>query len=122
MERIEQKKVRRERRQKRIRKAVFGTPDRPRLTVSRTLKHIYAQVVDDTAGRTLVEASSLNKEFRSALKTGGDKAAAEKVGALLAQRAGAEGIQKVVFDRNGYRFHGRVKALAEAARKAGLKF
>jgi len=122
MERIKQKQVRRQRRQKRIRKKIFGTPERPRLTVSRSLKHIYVQLVDDTAGRTLVEASSLSKELRGALKKGSDRAAAEQVGVLLAQRAGGCGIEQVVFDRNGYKFHGRVKALAEAARKSGLKF
>lgn len=122
MERIKQKLVRRQRRQKRIRKTIFGTPERPRLTVSRSLKHIYVQLVDDTAGRTLVEASSLSKELRGGLKKGSDRAAAEQVGTLLAQRAGGCGIEQVVFDRNGYKFHGRVKALAEAARKSGLKF
>jgi len=110
MDRIEQKKVRRQRRKKHIRKRIAGTGDRPRLTVFRSLK------------QTLVEASSLSKELRDARKLGGNVTGAERVGTLLAQRAVAQGIRRVVFDRNGYKYHGRVKALAEAARKGGLVF
>lgn len=95
---------------------------RPRLSVFRSSKHIYAQVIDDTAGRTLVAASSLDSDLKSRIKTGADKSAAEQVGKLVAERAKAAGLEEVVFDRGGYIYHGRVKALAEAAREAGLKF
>lgn len=122
MNESERKKVRRLRRKRRVRKRVTGTPDRPRLTVFRSLKHIYAQIVDDTAGRTLVAASSRDKAVRQGLPRGGNRAAAAAVGAALAQKAAAAGVRKVVFDRNGYPFHGRVKELAEAARKGGLDF
>jgi len=120
MDRIEQKKKRRLRRKMRVRKTIFGTADCPRLTVSRSLQNIYAQLIDDGAGRTLAEASSVSKELAGSLKSGGNKQAAAEVGKLLGQRAGAKGISRAVFDRNGYKFHGRVKALAEAAREAGL--
>jgi large subunit ribosomal protein L18 len=95
---------------------------RLRLSVFRSSKHIYAQVIDDTAGRTLAAASSLEKDLRTSLKSGTDKAAAAAVGKLLAERAKAAGIKAVVFDRGGYLFHGRVKALADAAREGGLQF
>ncbi|HXF53329.1 MAG TPA: 50S ribosomal protein L18, partial [Hyphomicrobiaceae bacterium] len=95
---------------------------RPRLSVFRSQKHIYAQIIDDSAGRTLAAASSLEKELRSSLKTGADKAAASAVGKLIAERAAKAGVAEIVFDRGGYRYHGRVKALAEAARQGGLKF
>jgi large subunit ribosomal protein L18 len=121
MDNVDVNKERRRRRKLRVRKTIFGTPERPRLTVSRSLQHIYAQLVDDTAGRTIVEASSRSKDLRGELKGGGNKAAAGAVGKLLGERAAAKGIAKAVFDRNGYRFHGRVKALADAARQAGLK-
>ena len=114
-------KQRRTRRKMRVRKGIFGTGERPRLTVTRSLQHIYAQLIDDVAGRTLVEACSVSKELRGALKYGGNKAAAGAVGKLLGQRALAKGIKAAVFDRNGYKFHGRVKAMADAAREAGLK-
>ncbi len=110
--------VRRLRRKKGIRKRIVGTPQRPRLTVYRSLKHIYAQVVDDLSGRTLVAASSVQQH----LEKGGNKSAAEKVGTALAERARAAGIETVSFDRNGFRYHGRVQALADAARKGGLSF
>ncbi len=110
---------RRERVRLRLRKAANG---RPRLSVFRSSKHIYAQVVDDTAGRTLVAASSIDKGLRDELKNGADKAAAEAVGKLVAERAVEKGIRDVVFDRGAYLFHGRVKALADAAREAGLNF
>jgi len=106
----------------RVRQRVVGTPGRPRLCVYRSLEHIYAQVIDDQSGRTLVSASSLDKATRAALKGGGNVAAAKIVGKTLAERSLAVGIQQVVFDRGGYRYHGRVQALANAAREAGLKF
>jgi len=95
---------------------------RPRLSVFRSSKHIYAQIIDDDAGRTLAAASSLDKSLRESLKTGADKAAAASVGKLLAERAKEAGVTKVVFDRGAYLYHGRVKALADAAREGGLDF
>ena len=106
----------------RIRSRVAGRPHLPRLNVYRSLGHIYAQVVDDTRGQTLVSASSVDQEIRKTLKGGGNIAAAKTVGKTLAERAKAAGIERVVFDRGGYSYHGRVKALADAAREAGLKF
>ena len=106
----------------RVRTRVEGTGERPRLCVYRSLGHIYAQVVDDRSGRTLVAASSLDKETRKQLKGGGNVAAAKVIGKVIAERALAAKIQKVVFDRGGYKYHGRVKALADAAREAGLQF
>ena len=94
----------------------------PRLNVYRSLGHIYAQIVDDTQGQTVASASSVDKEIRKTLKGGGNVAAAKAVGKALAERAKAAGIGRVVFDRGGYAYHGRVKALADAAREAGLKF
>lgn len=112
-----------DRRRRRVRFALrLKAKGRPRLSVFRSSKHIYAQVIDDTAGRTLVAASSLDKDLRGSLKTGADTAAAEAVGKLLAERATAAGITQVVFDRGGYLFHGRVKAVAEGAREGGLRF
>jgi large subunit ribosomal protein L18 len=102
-----------------VRKSGHG---RLRLSVFRSSKHIYAQVIDDDAGRTLAAASSLEKPLRAELKTGADRGAAERVGRLLAERAKAAGVETVVFDRGGYRYHGRVKALADAAREVGLAF
>lgn len=112
----------RQRVHRRVRQTVTGTPERPRLAVYRSLKHIYAQVIDDRAGRTLVSASSLDKQARAQTKGGGNIAAAKVIGKLVAERALAAGIEKVVFDRGGYKYHGRVEALANAAREAGLKF
>ncbi|ADU52357.1 LSU ribosomal protein L18P [Thermaerobacter marianensis DSM 12885] len=113
----------RERRHRRVRKKVLGTAERPRLNVFRSLKHIYAQVIDDEAGVTLVAASTVEPELREAVGGyGGNVEAAKVVGRVIAERARARGITKVVFDRGGYRYHGRVKALAEAAREAGLEF
>jgi len=106
----------------RVRNQIMGTPERPRLTIHRTHKHIYAQIIDDLAGKTLCWSNSQAKELSDELKHGGNKKAAELVGTLLAQRAVMHGIKKVVFDRGGNRYHGRVKALADAARKAGLEF
>ena len=106
----------------RIRKKVLGTPQRPRLCVYRSLGHIYAQVVDDLSGITLVSASSLDKDLRAEVTIGGNISAAKSVGKAIAGRAISKGIEAVVFDRGGYIYHGRVKALAEAAREGGLKF
>ncbi|RMH30148.1 MAG: 50S ribosomal protein L18 [Planctomycetota bacterium] len=111
---------RRERRHRRVRGRAVGTPDRPRLCVYRSLKHIYAQVIDDLAGRTLASASTRDKDFAGGAT--GNTDAAARVGASLAERAKAAGVSKVVFDRGGFRYHGRVKALAEGARKGGLEF
>ena len=113
---------RRDRRHFRVRKTVKGTAERPRLNVFRSSKHIYAQVVDDVQGRTLAAASSLSKELAEQLKTGANKAAARAVGKLVAQKAKEKGVIKVVFDRGGYLYHGRIKELADGAREGGLKF
>ena len=111
------------RRKARVRRALKATANgRPRLSVFRSSKQIHVQVIDDAAGRTLASASSLEKDLKASLKTGADKAAAEAVGKLVAERAKAAGVTKVVFDRSGYIFHGRVKALADAAREGGLDF
>ncbi|ACB80310.1 MULTISPECIES: 50S ribosomal protein L18 [Methylorubrum] len=111
------------RRKARVRRALKATANgRPRLSVFRSSKQIYVQVIDDAVGRTLAAASSLDKDLKASLKTGADKAAAEAVGKLVAERAKAAGVTKVVFDRSGYIFHGRVKALADAAREGGLDF
>lgn len=110
------------RRNWRSRKHVFGTSDRPRLVVFRSSRHIYAQIIDDRAGVTLASGSTMSKELRDTVPFGGNKKAAEMVGAAMAKQAIDVGIKAVSFDRNGYRYHGRVKALAEAARKAGLAF
>jgi large subunit ribosomal protein L18 len=122
MLKLASKNVARRRIHLRIRSRVGGRPQVPRLNVFRSLGHIYAQIVDDTRGHTLVSASSLDKEVRKTLKTGGNVAAAKGVGQVLATRAKAAGISRVVFDRGGYAYHGRVKALADAAREGGLQF
>ena len=106
----------------RIRRRVHGSAARPRLAVFRSLNHIYAQLVDDDTARTLCAADSRSKEFRGQHRTGGNVAAAKAVGSLLAERARAHGVERVVFDRGGYMYHGRVKALADAARAGGLVF
>ncbi len=112
-----------DRRQARVRRTLKArSSERPRLSVHRSSKHIYAQIIDDDAGRTIAAASSLEKELKGSVKTGADKAAAAAVGKLVAERALKAGIETVVFDRGGYLFHGRVKALADAAREGGLKF
>ena len=117
-----QLKTRRRRRRKlRIRKRLMGIPEKPRLTVFRSHKNIYCQVIDDSQGKTLTSASTREKGLRSELKTGGNRDAAAQIGKMVAERIKALGIQRLQFDRNGYRFHGRVKALVEAAREAGLK-
>jgi len=106
----------------RVRTRLAGTPERPRLNVYRSVLHIYAQVIDDRGGRTIASASSVDKETRKSLKGGGNIASAKAVGKIIADRAKAAGVTQVVFDRGGYKYHGRVKALADAAREAGLKF
>lgn len=119
MDKVETKKVKKERRQRRVRGKISGTPERPRLRVTRTNKHIYAQIIDDVAANTLVSASSLDHEITV---RGSNKEGAEAVGKLVGKRALDAGITEVVFDRGGNLYHGRVKALAEGAREAGLKF
>ena len=112
-----------QKRMARVRKALAARGNlRPRLSVFRSSKNIYAQVIDDAKGVTLAAASSLEKDFRSGKKTGADKAAAEAIGKLIAERAAKAGVTEVVFDRGGYLYHGRVKALADAARAGGLNF
>jgi large subunit ribosomal protein L18 len=108
-------------RHRRLRKRLAGTAERPRLSVFRSLKHIYAQLIDDEAGHTLLSASSLEKSLADSLKSTGDQETAKYIGKLIAERALAKGITTVVFDRGGHKFQGRVKALADAAREAGLK-
>jgi large subunit ribosomal protein L18 len=112
----------RERRHVRVRKKVNGTRERPRLAVFRSLHHIYAQVIDDSQGKTLASASTLDPDLRQSLKTGGDIEAAKAVGRLVGERAREKGVEKVVFDRGGFNYHGRVQGLADAAREAGLQF
>lgn len=114
--------VRRQRRQRHVRKRIVGTPERPRLAVFRSSKHIYAQVINDQDGTTLVSASTLDGEVRGEQAYGGNKAAATLVGRKVAERAKQAGIEKVCFDRRSYKYHGRVQALADAAREAGLQF
>ena len=109
-------------RHRRIRKRVSGTPERLRLNVFRSAAHIYAQIIDDTAGRTLVAASSIDQGLRESLAGQSKVEKSKAVGGLIAQRAKEAGITRVVFDRGGYRYHGRVKAVAEAAREGGLEF
>lgn len=111
-----------ERRHKRIRKKVFGTSERPRLCVFKSLNHIYAQIIDDTNGHTLVSASTLDKQLRDLQGHKGNKEFAKKVGELIAEKALKLGITEVVFDRAGYKYHGCIKALADAARRSGLQF
>ena len=106
----------------RIRQRVQGSPERPRLAVFKSGKHIYAQVIDDGSGRTLAHASSLDESLRKASKTKSDRTTATRVGKLVAERARAKGVAQVVFDRGGYIYHGKVKALADAAREGGLEF
>ena len=106
----------------RMRRRITGTEERPRLCVHRSSRHIRAQVVNDQTGRTIVSASSLDSEVRAMIKGGGNIAASKIVGKVIAERARAKGVEKVVFDRGGYQYHGRVQAIAEAAREAGLKF
>ena len=118
----ETKNEKRVKRHARVRKNLFGTPERPRLCVYRSNKNISAQIIDDVNGVTLVSASSLDKELKGEIGYGGNKEAAKKVGEALAKRALAKGIEEVCFDRGGFLYHGRVEQLAEGGREAGLKF
>ena len=116
------KKAARKRRHNRIRNKITGTPFRPRMVVNRSLKNMYVQIIDDLSGETLASASTLDEQIKDELENKGNVEAAKKVGELLAKRALANDIEEVVFDRAGYKYHGRVKAVAEAAREEGLKF
>jgi large subunit ribosomal protein L18 len=118
----DRKTLAREKRKKRVRSHLRGSSERPRLNVFRSLKHIYAQTIEDSTGKTLVSASTLSPELKGSLRYLGNVEAAKKVGELIAKKCLEKGIQKVVFDRSGYLYHGRVKALAEAARASGLIF
>ena len=120
MNRITARKKRYVRRKRGVRKDIFGNPSRPRLTVTRSCKNIYAQIIDDTSGTTLCMASTIEKDGK--VEAGSNCAAAKAIGERLASKAKSAGIKAVVFDRNGYKFHGRVKALADGAREGGLKF
>ena len=122
MSSLDQKKSARIKRQVRVRKKIKGTPARPRLNVFKSARHIYAQLIDDTTGATLIAASTVVDEVSSGLKYTGNIEAARKVGAAVAKLALAKDITAVVFDRNGFLYHGRVKALADGAREAGLEF
>lgn len=122
MDHQKQKWKRRIRRNRRVRSKVSGTVERPRLTIYRSLSNIYAQVIDDSAGHTLAAASSLSPELREGDTSGGNVKGAEAVGHLIAEKAKAAGVQQVSFDRGSYKYHGRVRALAAAARESGLKF
>lgn len=122
MAKINTREAGRQRRKKHIRKTVRGDADRPRLSVYRSAGHIYAQIVDDSTGRTLAAASTLSPELRGIEGHKGNRAAAAQVGKLVAEKATAAGVVQVCFDRNGYLYHGRVKALGDAAREAGLQF
>ena len=112
----------RQRRHARVRKHIYGTTVKPRLSVFKSLSHIYAQIIDDTTGKTLIAASTTEKAVQEGLKHGGNVVAAKKVGASIAERALGKNIKQVVFDRGGYQYHGCVKALADAAREKGLQF
>lgn len=113
---------RRKRRHLRVRRKLFGQPERPRLNVFRSLTHTYAQVIDDNSGHTIAAASTLDEKLKDAVADKTKTEQARLVGELIAERAGAEGVSEVIFDRGGYRYHGRVRALAEGARAGGLKF
>jgi len=114
--------VRRTFRKKRVRKKISGTPERPRVSVFRSLRHIHAQIIDDLNGKTVVAASTLDKELKGRINNGGNVEAAKLVGAILAERALKSNISKVIFDRNGFLYHGRVKALAMEMREKGIEF
>ena len=122
MEKIKERKLKRIARHERIRKQMSGTPQKPRLAVHRSLNHLYAQVIDDTEGRVLLGMSTLAKVLKGKIKSGGNVQAATALGEIFAHEAQKKGIKKVCFDRGGYLYHGRVKAFADAARKAGMEF
>ena len=117
-----EREISRRKRHRRIRKKIGGTPERPRLAVHRSLKNLYAQVIDDIAGHTLYSFSTLNKEFSEGASKKGKVQLAQKLGAFFAQRLQEKGIRKITMDRGGYQYHGRIKALAEALREAGIDF
>ena len=119
---MQNKETLRKKRHARLRKRVIGTAQKPRLNVFRSLAHIYAQLVDDATGKTITSASSLDKELKGQIKSGGNIEGAKLVGGLIGKRAVESGVSEVVFDRGGYKYHGRVAALADGAREAGLKF
>ncbi|HOP79823.1 MAG TPA: 50S ribosomal protein L18 [Armatimonadota bacterium] len=119
---MDKREALRERRHRRVRKKIFGTAERPRLNVYRSLANIYAQVIDDTDGKTLVSASTIDPEVRQRVKSGGNIESAKVVGEVVAKRALDKGVKQVVFDRGGYKYQGRVQSLADAAREAGLEF
>ncbi len=119
---IKKKRMSHLRRRKRVRQKISGTGDRPRLSVFRSLKHIYAQLIDDELGVTLAEASTLSPELKETVANGSNVEAAQRVGALIAQKAKQQEIEVAIFDRGGHLYHGRIRALAEAAREEGLKF
>ncbi len=118
---VQSKAVARKRRQRRVRKRLRGTVERPRLSVFRSNSHIYAQIIDDTSNRVLASASSVGKAFQDTGKRGGNKEGAALVGEMVAEKALAQGIRQVVFDRNGFLYHGRIAAVADAARDKGLE-
>lgn len=122
MNNIKEKLRKRKRRHQRVRRKVIGSGERPRLSVFRSMKHIYCQIINDIDGTTLVSASTMSPEIRTQVKDGGNVKAAEIVGKKIAEEALKKGISKVVFDKGGYKYHGRVKALAESARKSNLSF
>lgn len=122
MNNIKEKLQKRKRRHQRIRRKVVGSSERPRLSVYRSMKHIYCQIINDANGTTLASASTMSPEIREQVKDGGNVKAAEIVGRKIAEEALKKGISKVVFDKGGYKYHGRVKALAESARKSNLSF
>ncbi|MEW6355763.1 MAG: 50S ribosomal protein L18 [Planctomycetota bacterium] len=122
MDRIREKRRQLKRRHLRVRRGVSGTAERPRLSVYRSLTNIYCQIINDREGRTLLALSTLSPELKAAIKSGGNMEGAKILGKALGEKAVAAGIKKVVFDRGGYKYHGRVKALSEAAREAGLEF
>lgn len=117
-----QREAQRKARHSRVRKKVIGTDERPRLNVFRSIKHIYAQVINDYTGVTIVSASSTDKELKGTIRSGGNIESAKTIGLLIARKAIDKGIKTVVFDRGGYQYHGRIKALADAAREGGLEF
>ena len=119
---MERRELLRQARHQRVRKNLSGTKERPRLNVFRSLNNIYAQIVNDETGKTMVAASTIDKELKESVKTGGNIDAAKTVGGLIAKRAKKKGIKQVIFDRGGFQYHGRVKALADAAREGGLEF
>ena len=122
MDNMKEKRKNRLKKHRRVRKKMYGTVDKPRMCVFRSAQNIYCQMVDDAAGKTILGVSTMDKAIRAQMQWGGNKKAAELLGKEMASRAQEKGIKKVVFDRGGYKFHGRIKALADAARKGGLKF